>query len=92
MSILLECQLEIALNAADALMEDMSMGPQGLEAQIDLVIQRLAAAKRALGIANRLTDEASRRKHRSRIMGMLNQLRASLWKLQDELEAFDWAH
>ncbi len=92
MSLLIELQLEAAINAVDVLMEDMQTYTNDLEAQIDVAIKRLSAAKRALGIANRLTDEASRKKHRSRILGMLNQIRASLWHLQDALQATEWAH
>lgn len=58
---------------------------QPLEAQLADASNRLMAARRALGIANKLTDPASRKKHRSRIMGMLNRLGHSLVRLQQAI-------
>ncbi len=87
MSLLQEFQLEESLASAEALLEDMSWNAgKPLESQLDQAIARLDAAKRALSIANRLQDPASRKKHRSRVMGMLNSLRASLWRLQDAIQ------
>ena len=87
MSLLLEFQLEEVLKSAESLLEDVSWNEaKPLESQLDQAIARLDAAKRALGIANRLTNPESRAKHRGRIMGMLNALRASLWRLQDAIQ------
>ena len=42
------------------------------------------AAKRGLGITNKLRDPADRAQHRSRIMGNLNRLRASVRKIEQQ--------
>lgn len=56
-----------------------------LNAKFMEVERRFAAARKALGIANRLPSPEDRRKHKSRIMGMLNQLRAAIADIQREL-------
>ena len=59
------------------------------EQQIDILIERLAAAKRALGITNRLQNPEERKKHRGRVMGFLNQLRAMLARITKSLESVE---
>ncbi len=88
MQLIQELQLEAALTKADHfLAEDMSWDAgRPLDGQLAHAVFQFDAARRALAIANRLTDVNSRRKHRSRIMGMLNKLRASLFRLQDAIE------
>lgn len=41
-------------------------------------VRRLAAAKRALSIANKLKNPAAKKKHRSRIFGAMNRLRGAV--------------
>ena len=62
--------------------------PEGssAEEQIDIIISRLSTAKRALGIANRLTDAADRKKYKSRTLVFINQLRGMLIQLQKQIE------
>ena len=64
---------------------DMPEGSSA-EQQIDILTQRLSIAKKMLGITNRLSDPAERKKHRSRVMGFLNQLRAMLKGVMAKLE------
>ena len=52
-----------------------------VNALFDETSSMLAAAKRGLGISNKLKDPDSRKKNRSRIMGTLNKLRAQLGKI-----------
>lgn len=87
MILIQELQLEDALTKADHfLAEDMSWDAgRPLEQQLAHASFQFEAARRALAIANRLSDPAARKKHRSRIMGMLNKLRASLFRLQDAI-------
>lgn len=82
-----EMHLADALTKAEHfLAEDMSWDAgRPLDNQLAHASFQFDAARRALSIANRLTDPASRAKHRSRIMGMLNKLRASLFRLQDAI-------
>ncbi len=52
-----------------------------VNALFDEASKMLAAAKRGLGIANKLKDPEGRKKNRSRIMGTLNKLRGSLSRI-----------
>ena len=53
-----------------------------LPEQLEVASFRFAAAGRALGLTNKLKDPASRARHRSRVMTMLNKLRATLRTLE----------
>lgn len=53
-----------------------------LQDQLDVASFRFATASRALGLTNKLKDPASRAKHRSRVMTMLNKLRSTLRTLE----------
>jgi hypothetical protein len=48
-------------------------------------LNKYSAAKRGLGIANRLQDPADRAVHRSRIMGNMNRLRALVRSIEQKL-------
>ena len=69
------------------LLEGVTDMPEGASAeqQIDLLIQRLSIAKKMLGYANRLATPEEKKKHRSRIMGFMNQMRPMLKKLVDQV-------
>lgn len=62
-----------------------------VDGDIDEAIKRLMAAKRALGLVNKLPDSASRTTNRSRIMGNLNKLNALVnrmaKKIRQEIDA-----
>lgn len=58
-----------------------------LEQQLNLVSQRLEVAKRALGVANRFRSPDAKKKHRGRILGIINQLRKLLRDISKQLEA-----
>ena len=53
----------------------------------DDTARMLDAAKRGLGIANKLKSPEDRKKHRSKIMGTLNKLRAQLSRISDAISA-----
>ncbi len=53
---------------------------------MDRVIRQMEAAKRALGLSNRLGDGPSRTKNRSRILGNMNKIRANLRRIEKMLE------
>ena len=59
-----------------------------LMAQLDDAIRRMQAAKRGLGIANRLSGEDKRR-HQSRILGNMNRIRAIIRRVEKEIEQSD---
>ena len=62
--------------------------PQGdLQALLDEVDRRFEAAKRGLGIANRLPAGPYRQKHLRQIMGNMNRIRAMLYRIQREIAA-----
>lgn len=88
---------ELQLTEAFKLAEDISWDEaKPLEGQLDQAINMMLAARRALGIANRLQDPEARKKHRSRIMGMLNRLSAAVVRLHTaiggEIRALDPDH
>lgn len=77
---------ELTLLEQVKIVEDFSWDEsRPLGGQLQQVIDQLAAAKRGLAIANRFRNPADRAKHKSRIMGMLNRIRASLARLQDAI-------
>lgn len=77
---------ELSLLEQVKLVEDFSWDvSKPLDGQLQQAIDQLAAAKRALAIANRFRNPVDRAKHRGRIMGMLNRIRASLGRLQDAI-------
>lgn len=55
----------------------------------DETARMLAAAKRGLGIANKLKKPEDRKKNRSRIMGTMNKLRAQLKRIEQAIAATD---
>lgn len=70
------------------IVEDISWDAgKPLEDQLGDASYQFQAACRALGYANSLQDPKQRAKHRSRIMGMLNKLRASLARLYKAVAA-----
>ena len=78
---------EFALLEQINLVEDFSWDAgKPLDDQLGQAISQFDAARRALGIANRLQDPASRAKHKQRIMGMLNRLRASMNRLTTAID------
>lgn len=50
------------------------------DASCEQIEHMLDAAKRGLGIANKLKDKEEQRKHRSQILGNLNKIRRALAK------------
>ena len=63
----------------------MLVESEDVNALFDETSKMLAAAKRGLGISNKLKDPDSRKKNRSRIMGTLNKLRANLSRIAKAL-------
>lgn len=61
-------------------MADDSVGtdPDEIISALDTAIKQMEAAKRGLGIVNGMGDSAFRTKNRSRVMGNMNKIRASL--------------
>ena len=56
-----------------------------LEKQFDEVFQRLQAAKRGLGLANKLETPQERKFHKARVMGNMNKIRHMLYNIQKTL-------
>jgi hypothetical protein len=54
---------------------------------MDTVMQQLDAAKRGLGILNKMADSPLRTKNRSRVMGNLNKIRANLKRVEKMFSA-----
>lgn len=75
------------LDPFKSLLEGVTDMPEGasVEQQLQLLIQRLEIAGRMLGYANKLSDPADKKKHKSRIMTFLNQLNPMLNRLIRDL-------
>lgn len=65
--------------AGAANVDDFLMG------QLEEVSQRFEAAKRGLGLVNKLPKGPSRAKHSSRILGNMNRIRGLLRRVEKEL-------
>lgn len=64
----------------------LSNQPEDVVDAMDRVIAQMEAAKRALGITNRLEPGPARKQHRSRIMSNMNRIRANLRRIEKMLE------
>lgn len=53
---------------------------------MDRVMRQMEAAKRALGLTNKLEPGPSRKEHRARIMSNMNKIRANLKRIEQMLE------
>lgn len=62
-----------------------------LEGQLAELSKRMEAARRALGLTNKLQAGVPRTMHRKRIMGNLNSIRAQLSRVVQAIEQFDSA-
>ena len=91
----LEVQLalyQVELNKHMAFVETLPLMEQADMSRItvlfDETMKMLAAAKRGLGITNKLKDSSLRTVSRSRIMGNLNRIRAKLGRITKALESY----
>lgn len=87
MTLLIEATL---LEALTELEEKYSAPlPSGLrlDQMLDMAIERMNAAKRALGLVNKLEPGETRARHASRVMSNLNTLRAQVNRLFDEIDS-----
>ena len=60
-------------------------------AAMETVMKQMEAARRGLGIVNKLADSPSRTRNRSRVMGNMNRIRANLRRIEKMLGAQDQA-
>ena len=63
---------------------DMPEGTE-LEQQMEILSSRMITAKKMLGLTNKLTNPEEKKKHRSRVLGLINQIRAGLKRLSNQL-------
>ena len=56
-----------------------------LPEMLDEAYRRFQAARRALGLSNKLSDPSQRKQHRSKIMKAINGLRTLLGEISKEL-------
>ena len=54
-------------------------------ASMETVMKQMDAAKRGLGLVNKLSDSPSRTQNRSRVMGNLNRIRANVGRIEKML-------
>ena len=84
-------QLESLVKKKESLLKegfiDDHNGP--LEAKFDEIKRKVLAAERAIGISNRIKDPIERRKHKSRIMSLMNKLRHGMYDIMIELGVED---
>lgn len=62
-----------------------------VEAMLEALEKRLAAAKRGLGFANRMRNPIQKKKHTSAVLGNLNSIRGQLTKVINQMQQFDKA-
>lgn len=79
-------------DASFLLFEDVTDVPENASPEeiIDTITQRLAAAKKGLGLANKLKNPADKAKHRSRMMGNVNKIRGLLGRLVKKLGTVEY--
>lgn len=76
---------EIKEGVTDLLRRDTGLGQVGgasLEQNLEEIEHRFAAARRGLGLVNKLPNGESKTFHRKRIMGNLNRIRVLLAQVQ----------
>lgn len=56
-------------------------------AAMDTVMQQMEAAKRGLGLVNKLADSPARTTNRSRVMGNMNRIRANIRRIEKMLSS-----
>jgi len=64
-------------------------GMEEIMAGMDQVMKQMEAAKRGLGLVNKLGDSPSRTKNRSRIMGNMNRIRANVRRIEKMLASME---
>ncbi len=71
----------------DRLYEGVLDMPDGTDpdSQLDILIQRMLIARKMLGMTNKLSRPEDRRKHRSRVMGLLNQIRGGIARIEKQI-------
>ncbi len=62
-----------------------------IEEQLEILEQRMSAAKRGLGFANKLKNPAQKKKHMALVLTNLNKIRGSLTRVIDQIAQFDRA-
>lgn len=75
-------QLKTIVNQQNTLKSDLHLLDESVEIPENVSIEHINtmfdAAKRALGIANKLKDPADRKKHMGRVMSGLNKIRTAI--------------
>ena len=83
---LLKRRFAVCLTSATTLVEntgnDLSVSTLD---SLDEISKRFDAAKRGLGLVNKLSPGASKKKHASRILGNLNRIRGLLRRVENQL-------
>ncbi len=64
-------------------------GMEEVMAGMDQVMKQMEAAKRGLGLVNKLGDGPSRTQNRSRIMGNMNRIRANVRRIEKMLSSME---
>ena|SRR5271157_2892871 len=62
-----------------------------VEDQLEILEQRIAAAKRGLGFANKLKNPMQKKKHMALVLTNLNKIRGNLSKVITQMAEFDRA-
>lgn len=74
------------LESASMLVESNLSAVEGdMMAQMDELSKRFEAAKRGLGLVNKLSPGPTKSKHMSRIMGNLNRIRGMLRQVEKQI-------
>lgn len=84
----LEELLVISEDMAPPIAPDRKLyNPQEFEATLDEMTRRFEAARRALGIVNKLQDGPTKKKHASRVLSQMNTFRHYINTLMKQLHS-----
>lgn len=62
-----------------------SPSSQNTTEQLELAIRQFSAARRALGLVNKLAPGPTKQRHASRVLAVLNQIRASIRRIEKQI-------
>lgn len=78
--------------SVDALLEDMGSfqmpAPDAgipTDQQLELAVRQFSAARRALGLVNKLAPGPTKQRHASRVLAVLNKIRASIRRIEKQI-------
>lgn len=78
-------------NTLDSIFEDMGTFAPTTDAnmtseqQLEKAVLQFSAARRALGLVNKLAAGPTKQRHASRVLGVLNKIRATIRRIEKQI-------